>query len=460
MSGYGLLRVFAATAVVLGVAGGAHALTLKEAVQRTLSTNPEIGAAIANRNATDYGLRQARGRLLPSLDLQADTGSQKIIRPSTLTPDINDHWLNRQTTGLTARQVLFHGWDRANDIYKNAARVDAAALRILERSQALALDAVEAYIDVRRHYQILSVARENIRRHKEILRLVKMRKEGGKAPVSEVDQTLERLAAAEAIIAQVEQALLETKAKFRKVVGLEPVATSPVAYPRGINLNRQIAIDTGIANNPAVRAADADADVARFTFKQSKSGYFPQISLEGTASWAEDIDGTKGRNDELVGKVVLSWRLFEGLIKVNRRRELAERWTQAQLQRDVKVREIIEVIDRAIAAYTSGQARVKAVEDQVAANRKVVKTYFEEYELSKRSLLDLLDSETASFNSRFQLASVKALHLFSAYQLLAGTGQLLAALDIEPPPEAISEERLRRVPRLGRRHLYIEPLRK
>ena len=55
-------------------------------------------------------------------------------------------------------QVLFDGWDRSNDIYRSAATVDAAALRLLERSEALGLDAVEAYIDVQRHTQILGVA--------------------------------------------------------------------------------------------------------------------------------------------------------------------------------------------------------------------------------------------------------------------------------------------------------------
>ena len=87
-------------------------------------------------------------------------------------------------------------------------------------------------------------------------------------------------------------------------------------------------------------------------------------------------------------------------------------------------------------------------------------TYLEEYELSKRSLLDLLDSESALFNSRFQLTSTRAVHVFSAYQLLAGTGQLLASLDIEPPPEAFADERARRVPHSRRNRIYIEPLRK
>jgi adhesin transport system outer membrane protein len=456
----GIWQAAIAAVVLLSSIPNGYALTLKAAVRHTVETNPTIEKAATGRRAADYQLRQAQGRRLPTLDILGDTGSQKVIRPLSLSDAVNDQWRNRQLFSLTARQTLFHGWDRANDIYKNAARVDAAALRVLERTEALGLDAVEAYIDVRRHYELIEIARQNVRRHREILELVKTRNEGGKAPISDVDQTQERLFAAEAIVSQIEQALLDAKAKFRRVIGLEPGSTAPVPYPRGLPLNRHAAIEAGITNNPAILVAGADADVARYEFKQSKSSYYPRIGLEGTASWANDIDGTQGQNDELVGKLVLTWNLFDGLIKVNRRRELAERWAQTQLERDVRIREIVEVIDRALAAFKTGKDRVKAREEQVAANRKVVETYFEEYELDKRSLLDFLDAESAKFNSQFELSSVRAVHVFSAYQLLAGTGQLLNSLGIEPPPEAFADERGRRIRHFGRQDSEIAPLQK
>ena len=55
---------------------------------------------------------------------------------------------------------------------------------------------------------------------------------GGKVPRSDVDQAIERIAAADAIIAQIEQSLAEAKAKFRQVVGNEPKKLESVAYPK------------------------------------------------------------------------------------------------------------------------------------------------------------------------------------------------------------------------------------
>ena len=91
---------------------------------------------------------------------------------------------------------------------------------------------------------------------------------------------------------------------------------------------------------------------------------------------------------------------------------------------------------------------------------KVVQAYKQEYELSKRSLLDLLDSESALFSSRFQLISVNAVRLFSAYQLLATMGQLLDTLGIAAPVEAVAGHRAQSRKHLGIFNIKIEPLRK
>ena len=74
--------------------------------------------------------------------------------------------------------------------------------------------------------------------------------------------------------------------------------------------------------------------------------------------------------------------------------------------------------------------------------------------------LDLLDSERAAFNSRFQLTSVRAVHTFSAYQLLAGMGKLLEAIDVAAPDTAIADHRTQSKRRLGIFNITIEPLRK
>ena len=161
------------SAILLGNTGFANAVSLRDAVERAVQTNPAVAAARANRRATEFELKQAQGRALPQLSLDADLGRERIDRPEGFSVDINDVWRTRRQGGLVMRQSLFDGWDRANDVYKSASRVDASALRVLARSEALALDAIESYIDILRHLKVVEISKRNVARHRQILARLK-----------------------------------------------------------------------------------------------------------------------------------------------------------------------------------------------------------------------------------------------------------------------------------------------
>ena len=55
------------SALVFPLALSANAMTLQEAVQQAIATNPDIGIVASNREAVDQELRQARGLYLPQI---------------------------------------------------------------------------------------------------------------------------------------------------------------------------------------------------------------------------------------------------------------------------------------------------------------------------------------------------------------------------------------------------------
>jgi len=438
-------------------ASPAFAMSLKEAVQKAVSTHPGVGAARAAERASIWDFKASKSRLLPNLDVSADAGAQYVNQPANLTPQENAKWDFRRQAAAEITQYLFDGWDRANDIYRSASLVDAASLRVMERSEALGLDAVEAYIDVERHSQVLGIARQSRKRLLSIQGLVRELNSGGKVPRSDVDQAVERIAASDAIIAQIEQSLADAKAKFRQTVGNEPSGLQAVAYPKNLPSSRDSAFGTAKANNPTLQALEADAAAAHYEMERAKSGYYPELSLRGRASYGYDIDGVEGKDVDVRGVVGMDWNLFNGGATGYRVEALKEEVARVELEAEAAARSIRESIDKGFAAYIIGKKRVSAAQQQVNSNDRLVKQYREEYRLAKRSLLDLLDSETALFSSQFQLSSAKAARLFSAYRIQASTGRLLASLGVHAPAEAFV-----RAPQLENTsiiNIEIEPLR-
>lgn len=433
-------------------------MSLKQAVERTIDGNPALEAARANRRATEHELLQSEGRRYPQLDLNGEIGPEKVDKPGGLAPDINDEWRARRQVGLTMRQYLFDGFDRANDIYKNAARVDASAYRVLSRSEALALDAIEAFIDVGRNIDVLAIARRNIRRQKDIMATVRELERGGKATRSEVLQMQERVAAAEIAAERVRESLLEAEAKFHRVVGIRPANLLRASLPAKLPTSRQQAIEMGRATDPNIAAARADADAAKAALDQTAAPLYPNLSLELKGSAGADIAGTPGRNNELAGRLLLTWNLFDGMISRNRRLEFANRWQQSLAERDDRIRATTEQIERAIASYQVGTSRIEALRQRQTTARQVVAAYEDEYKATKRTLIELLDAESVYFNSEIDLTSAQAIRIFSGYRLLAAMGRLLESLELSAPSEGHADKRTE-VKQRHRFSIHLPPLR-
>ncbi|WP_172717118.1 TolC family protein, partial [Neorhizobium sp. T6_25] len=117
--------------VALGVvfSAPANAMTLDEAVAKTLKTNPQIMQAVENREAVEFELRQARGLYLPSIDLQAGASRRRLSNSSTGTLTRDYENFKGSDASLTITQTLFDGGSRRSQVEQQASRVDGASFR-------------------------------------------------------------------------------------------------------------------------------------------------------------------------------------------------------------------------------------------------------------------------------------------------------------------------------------------
>ena len=127
--------IFATSAAAaLLAAGEASAISLKDSIAISIDANPEIGQAIENREAIQFELRQAAGLFLPSVDVEGSAGVRRLDSPSRRERGIDDDPLYPTDIGVTATQNLFDGYERRGELERQAARVDGASFRVLERS--------------------------------------------------------------------------------------------------------------------------------------------------------------------------------------------------------------------------------------------------------------------------------------------------------------------------------------
>ncbi|MCB1507596.1 MAG: TolC family outer membrane protein [Hyphomicrobiaceae bacterium] len=430
-----------ALVALLGLSTGASAMSLNEAVRRAVETSPEVLEAGADARAIGAAGDQARALYMPTLDVEGSVGGVYVDRPNSLRAQDNREWRLGRQVSVVARWTLFDGFYRANEMFRQATLLEGAGYRIFEAAEIVALQAIEAYVDVLRHRRVLAAADRNIAQHRYILAQAQTQYDGGVATRGEVEIAGERLASAEAMRAEVMRALGEVEASFIRLVGVAPERLARPRLPDALPRSLEAAISLARERHPSLDAAALDVEANEAQAEQETSSIYPTVALEGRGTLGYDLNGTPGPSNEASVRLTMSWRLYDGGLRQARYRERLERTTAAQIRLDRARRDIDQGVRRAWTGLVANEERMAALHRRLTQAERVVAAYHEEYDAGLRSLLDILDAQNARFNAEFEVASVEAISVFARWQLLGSTGGLLHAFGLQAMLPDLEERR-------------------
>jgi adhesin transport system outer membrane protein len=403
--------------------GAARAETMAAAVRAAVTSNPAAQAENANVRATALELLGTRREYLPTVNLTAGVGGEFTYDPGRLSPADDSRVRLKREVGLTAELVIFDGYRRANLVYARAAQLDGSIFRLLDASETMALNAVETYIDVIRHRELLAIARQIVVRYGQILVQVRDLVDAGRLPVSDRFELEGRLLAARQAVLEVEQALENARARYAVIVGHPPSAPMSIPPVGHLPASLQILTRQAVENSYRVRYADSQVEVSRFDQGIERSQHLPQVKLRAGATYGWDRGGTNGPDGDAFVGVQLNWQLYSGG-RNPRAAALTERTREALAERHEVVREVHELAARAWNAYRTGIAQVQLIHRQVGTARKLAEQYAEQFEAGSRSLLEVMEAERALFNYRFERVSAEASLAFAQFRILAAQGRL------------------------------------
>lgn len=401
----------------------AQAESLQSAVQHALSSNPAQKAARAETQASALELAELRREYMPRVTLNASLGGNVVDNPTSLSPADNGTMKLASQIGVSAELVLFDGHRRANLIYGNAARLDGTIFRLLDASETMALNAVEAYVDVVRHSQLLHVARSNVARHQELGRKVRDLVRGGGLPESARIQVQDRLLAAQLAQSDVEAALQHARDRYRSVIGHAPRGQMRLPSPGGLPRSRNALVQRAVANSADIRFATTQVQQRVADQGLAQSADRPRVSLNADLSAGNNLNGSSGRQTNAFLGMRLNWTLFEGG-QEQRDAALSTRVRQAELDREAAEREVRELAARAWTTHQSANQTLALLSRQENANIALVRQYQDEFDAAQRTVLDVLEAERALFNVRFQRVSSEASVVFGKYRMLAVQSRL------------------------------------
>ncbi len=419
----------------------ANAISLEQSVAFAIDYSPEVLAQYSRYQSVIRDGDAAGGDRLPQVNLYAAAGVEETRYNNGNYIDPDDRRLNRTEMGVRVSQLLFDGFGTSANVKRLGFEAEAERLTLISRAENVSLDVTRTYLELLEAETLLQLANRNVLEHQEIYKDVLDKKGQGLASNSDLAQISARVATAQSSQIAAQNNLFDLKTQFLRQVGKPG---SDLVFPKFdsalLPSTLDIAIQQAVENHPEIKAAMVDMDAARQEIRREKGDYFPEVKIELHANKNRNVGNVIGPDEDMRAMLTLDYDLFNGFSTDARVESSAWRLEEARAIRVRTEREVREGTELAWNAYSMLEQQIRLLEQNVDAAKIAELGYIQQFNVGRRSLLDVLDAKVEVFLARQNYVRSKYDRTFAAYRLLNAMGVLTYALRVEHPEEWQKEE--------------------
>lgn len=421
------------TGSILGliISGPVVALDLSTLVTDSISAHPQINEKIHvyRQIVTDQQIAQSGFR--PSIDLEAFTGIFNTESPATGNSAID---YDSSRVELSVTQNLFNGYDSTYQKEQTKYRVSSALHEVYDTADNIALDTIQAYLNVIKEQRLYELATQNVNSHEGILAQIRERSNSGVGRRSQLQQTEGRVARAHASLIAQQNNLQDASTLLHHILGryVDPKSLTEPVLPELPPDDLDTLIDQALLNHPAMKVAEKNINASRANYKRVRSSRYPDIDLRLASEWGDDIGGVTGSKKELSLVLNLTYNFYNGgADKADHQQKISIVHEQKEFAARVR-RQIINTLRLAWVADESLSRQLEFLNIHIIKSRETVASYREEFFIGQRDLIDLLDAESELNTAQNQQAEAFFDSLAARYRVYESIGQLFESLNLQP----------------------------
>lgn len=418
--------------VVLLLGNSLWALTLSQAVNEALQTHPVVQERVNNFRATQQDLKIAEADYYPTFDLRAAAGYNHAGEILGDVHSPNPEYTNYESS-LTLTQNIFHGFGTRHKVDYEEARVMAAAYNYLEKANDVAFRTVGAYLNVIRSKELLTTAKENVAINLDLYNKVKTLYDGGLTTKSEMNKINSSLSLARSNLTVQENNFRDTFATLRRMTGHEVdpnIMEKPelkASMPESFERAGMIAID----NNPSIIVGRYNIKGAQALMRENEKEYYPKIDLEVNQFINDSHMNNNGfdqPDDRFRARVVLNYNLYRGgADSATQQKNISKVNQEVQTMLEAK-RQALEGIEFSWNAYQMINKQLVDLREYRHFADTTLELYKDEFDMGRRSMLDILAAQNDVIGSRQQLINAQYDELFAQYRILDAMGLMVVAV--------------------------------
>ncbi|WP_295420514.1 TolC family outer membrane protein [Sulfurovum sp.] len=419
-------KIIVGSLLVVGMMS-ASADTLKHIIGNVLDTNPIISERLKNFKAAQAEIGIAQAGYYPTVDIESAVGRKATGR---ISDEVIKQTYNVFQNSLVLRQNVFKGFSTHEKIAYRKMHALAAAYSYLDKVNDVALQTVDAYINLQKEKALLGNSKRNVQHTRTIYQKVKNTYDAGLTTFSELSKADAALSLARSNMLLQESKLANARYTFRRVAGIaiDPKSLEPVNFSLKLPENRQKAELYALEYSPSVLAGKYNIKGAEALYHESKSAFYPEIDVELSQSYNKNYNEFIGTDDRTQGLIILSYNLYRGgADEAKKLKTLSKMDQEVSLVDDLK-RQVTESVDLSWNSYELAKDQIPFLQQYHNQSQKTLTLYHKEYTLGKRSLLDLISTENDLKRAEDQLTDAKYALLLSKYRIMHAMGLTIPAI--------------------------------
>jgi len=422
----------------------ARRMSLGSVVREASTVNLELAAADRAVAAAEESVHEARGPLLPQIDLSGSATLIDADRARTF-PALGE---TEFAATLSARQLLYSDQAWANYSIEKSFR----DLRVEERQQLqldVVLDAAVSYIDLLGAQTIERIQKENLNLTRSNLNLASSRVEIGAANRVELFRWESQIAANQRDVIDAEAIKKQARIAVNRILNRplseifateeatlndpELVAsfeslTPYIDNPKGFALYSEFIASEALAASPEIRRLDASIRAQDRDLTAAKRSFFlPEFDLSGGISpiarkgVGSELPAGLNNTDWMVG-INATLPLFRGagrIARVNRARRQVEELT---LQREATSQRVEQRIRSSLEAANASFLGIELSQTQSRAATENFDLVKDSYAAGIVGILELLDAQNQALVAELGAANAVFRYLNDLMQVQRATG--------------------------------------
>jgi outer membrane protein len=412
-------------------------------IELSLANNPYTRSAWFKALSTAAAVGEARAPYYPQLSFNATGGYSQTPYPTASGPlAVNNV---EMTPGFQLEYLLLDFGRRAADVRNTMALLEAASFDYDRKLQTTLFAVQQSYFAHSAALAQQEAAQANIVLSRTLRYMVSAQKKSGLATEPDLLAADKTLSQAEFDLSTAQRNVAVTLGNLRIAAGLPANAPLKVATPEHATGNATNSspleilsgkvdqlIDTAIASRPDLAARTADVRASQAATERAKAEFLPKLSLQGSynsytygfhARQGPSTGTSYGNYNEMGGFAVLSWDLFDGFERVEklkkRRAEEAEARSDAEATRLETTRDVWTAYNDSIKA----RRQVEYAASLAGSARENFDSLQAAFKNGLANITDLLSSESALADARFEQAGAQADYLTSLASLSLAMGQ-------------------------------------